>query len=106
PRHPPRHRRDRPGFGGAGLRPPASTADEAVRILTARSPDGALRNPGLSITAGAVPDYASLHPGYDLQYSGGSCAIFSAPSITAPSAKRSGKLRAFLPSRVLSVPSA
>jgi hypothetical protein len=34
-------------------------------VTSARSPDGAKRNPGLFDTARTVPDYATLHPGYE-----------------------------------------
>ena len=52
---------------------------------------------------------AALHPSYclrpPLKNSGGTCPTFRGPRNTAPSAKRSGKARAFLPSSSASFPS-
>ena len=83
PRHPPRHRRDRPGFRRARFRPPARAAGEATQYGLAHQPRSLCGKREIRRA---------------LQNSGGVCATFSGPRNTAPSTKRSGKARAFLPS--------
>ena len=56
---------ERPGFAALHSRRTITIQrrDRDVRLWV-RSPDGAKRNPGFLDAVGAVPDYATLHPGY------------------------------------------
>ena len=69
PRHPPRHRRDRPGFGSAGFRPAASAVGQEAgvspAVLTVRR--GLVARMSVAIS-GAVLEESRIrfaHPGYE-----------------------------------------